>query len=93
MKKITFIALLAATSALSAQVIEKVNFVGALHRDASKDWTKGWTEWNPKNASYPSTTDATTLNDASGIKTISTTVTLDASKVYLLTSTCVVKSG
>jgi hypothetical protein len=93
MKKITFIALLAATSALSAQVIEKVNFVGALHRDASKDWTKGWTEWNPKNASYPSTTDATTLNDASGIKTISTTVTLDASKVYLLTSTYVVKSG
>ena len=93
MKKITFIALLATTSALSAQVIEKVNYVGALHRDASKDWTKGWTEWNPKQASYSSTTDATTLNDASGIKSISTTVTLDASKVYLLTSTCVVKSG
>ena len=33
------------------------------------------------------------MNDASGIKSISTTVTLDASKVYLLTSTCVVKSG
>lgn len=93
MKKITFIALLATASALSAQVIEKVNYVGALHRDASKDWTKGWTEWNPKQASYSSTTDATTLNDASGIKSISTTVTLDASKVYLLTSTCVVKSG
>jgi hypothetical protein len=33
------------------------------------------------------------LNDASGIKNITGTVTLDASKVYLLTSTCVVRSG
>ncbi|MEY4710151.1 MAG: hypothetical protein RIS28_1283, partial [Bacteroidota bacterium] len=32
-------------------------------------------------------------NDASGIKNITGTVTLDASKVYLLTSTCVVRSG
>ncbi|MFM2255814.1 MAG: hypothetical protein RLZZ47_1303, partial [Bacteroidota bacterium] len=38
-------------------------------------------------------TETTTLNDASGIKNITGTVTLDASKVYLLTSTCVVRSG
>ncbi len=93
MKKITFIALLAATSALSAQVIEKVNYVGALHRDASKDWTKGWTEWNPKNASYASVTDTVTLNDASSIKKITSTVTLDAKTVYLLRSMLVVESG
>ena len=93
MKKITFIALLATTSALSAQVIEKVNYVGALHRDASKDWTKGWTEWNPKNASYASVTDTVTLNDASSVKKISTTVTLDAKTVYLLRSMLVVESG
>jgi hypothetical protein len=70
-----------------------VNYVGALHRDASKDWTKGWTEWNPKNASYASVTDTVTLNDASSIKKITSTVTLDAKTVYLLRSMLVVESG
>jgi hypothetical protein len=93
MKKILVIASVFAANMLVAQTIEKVNFVGALHRDASKDWTKGWTEWNPKNAVYPAATETTTLNDASGIKNITGTVTLDATKVYLLTSTCVVRSG
>ncbi len=93
MKKILLIASVFAANMLVAQTIEKVNFVGALHRDASKDWTKGWTEWNPKNAVYPAVTETTTLNDASGIKNITGTVTLDATKVYLLTSTCVVRSG
>jgi len=93
MKKLLVIASVFAANMLVAQTIEKVNFVGALHRDASKDWTKGWTEWNPKNAVYPSATETSTLNDASGIKNITGTVTLDATKVYLLTSTCVVRSG
>lgn len=77
----------------NAQVIEKVNYVGALSPDASKDWTKNWTNWDPKNANYGAVSDSTTLNDASGEKAITTTVTLDASKVYLLKSICVVKSG
>jgi len=74
-------------------VIEKVNYVGALSPDASKDWTKNWTNWDPKNANYGAVSDSTTLNDASGEKAITTTVTLDASKVYLLKSIVVVKSG
>ena len=77
----------------NAQVIEKVNFVGALSPDASKDWTKNWTNWDPKNANYGAVSDSTTLNDASGEKAITTTVTLDASKVYLLKNIFVVKSG
>jgi len=93
MKKILFIVCAAATQFLSAQTLEKVNFVGALHRDASKDWTKGWTEWNPKNATYGAVTDSTTLNDASSVKKISSTVTLDAKIVYLLRSMLVVESG
>ncbi len=93
MKKILLVNLVFAVNFLVGQTIEKVNFVGALHRDASKNWTKGWTEWNPKNVTYPSVTETTTLNDASGIKRITGTVTLDPSKVYSLTSICVVRSG
>lgn len=94
MKKI-LLSLSALFSLLSAnaQVIEKVNFVGALSPDASKDWTKNWTNWDPKNANYGAVSDSTTLNDASGEKAITTTVTLDASKVYLLKNIFVVKSG
>ena len=94
MKKITFLSVaVAVASQLNGQFIQLVNHVGALSSDASQDWTKGWAEWNPKQASYDIATETTTLNDASGIKNITGTVTLDASKVYLLTSTCVVRSG
>jgi hypothetical protein len=94
MKKITFLSVaVALASQLNGQYIQMVNYAGALSSDASQDWTKGWAEWNPKQASYGVATETTTLNDASGIKNITGTVTLDASKVYLLTSTCVVRSG
>ncbi len=94
MKKITFLSVaVAVASQLNGQFIQMVNYAGALSSDASQDWTKGWAEWNPKQASYGVATETTTLNDASGIKNITGTVTLDASKVYLLTSTCVVRSG
>ncbi len=94
MKKITFLSVaVALASQLNGQFIQMVNHAGALSSDASQDWTKGWAEWNPKQASYGVATETTTLNDASGIKNITGTVTLDASKVYLLTSTCVVRSG
>jgi hypothetical protein len=94
MKKITFLSVaVAVASQLNGQFVQMVNYAGALSSDASQDWTKGWAEWNPKQASYGVATETTTLNDASGIKNITGTVTLDASKVYLLTSTCVVRSG
>jgi hypothetical protein len=94
MKKITFLSVVVAlASQLNGQYIQMVNHAGALSSDASQDWTKGWAEWNPKQANYGNATEITTLNDASGIKNITGTVTLDASKVYLLTSTCVVRSG
>ena len=78
---------------VSAQFIEKVNYLGALDKDAKKDWTTGWTNWDPKNTTYAAVTDSTSLNDASGQKDITGVVTLSASKVYLLKSICVVKSG
>lgn len=94
MKKITLLSMVVAvTSQLNGQFIQMVNYAGALSSDASQDWTKGWTEWNPKQANYGVATETTTLNDASGIKNITGTVTLDASKVYLLNSVCVVRSG
>lgn len=94
MRKITLLSVVVAmASQLNGQFIQMVNYAGALSSDASQDWTKGWAEWNPKQASYGVATETTTLNDASGIKNITGTVTLDASKVYLLTSTCVVRSG
>lgn len=78
---------------VNAQFIEKVNFLGALDKDPKKDWTTSWTNWDPKNTNYPSVTDSTTLNNSSGELSISNTLTLDASKVYLLKSVVSVKSG
>lgn len=73
-------------------------YVGALGSDATTDWTQGWSNFNPKNTAYPAPTDTTTLNamfstPVIGEKIITTTVTLDASKVYLLKGVIVVKSG
>lgn len=86
-------AALLAMFSVNAQIIEKVNFIGALDKDASKDWTKNWTNWDPKNANYGAATDSTTLNSSSGKMEITTTITLNASTVYLLRSICVIKSG
>ena len=94
MKKILLsIAAVCALLSANAQVIEKVNYLGALDKDAKKDWTKNWTNWDPKNASYGAITDSTTLNDASGEKLITGTLTLSASQVYLLKTILVIKSG
>ena len=76
-----------------AQFFEKVDYAGALSTDPSKDWTKGWTNWNPKSTAYPIFTDTTTLTSSTGEVDITSTVELDASKVYLLQSLVVVKSG
>jgi len=94
MKKILLsIAAVCALLSANAQVIEKVNYLGALDKDAKKDWTKNWTNWDPKNASYGAITDSTTLNDVSGEKFITGTLTLSASQVYLLKTILVIKSG
>ena len=93
MKKLFLAMSLFAVVAAKAQFIEMVDYVGALSSDASKDWTKGWTEWDPKSKAYADATDLTTLNDVSGKKEITGTVTLDASKVYLLTSVVQIKDG
>ena len=95
MKKIGLLLTAAAgfTMSATAQFIEQVGFVGALENNASKDWTKGWANWNPKTTVYGVATDSTTLSDASGKKVLSGTVTLNASTVYLLKSFCVVPSG
>jgi hypothetical protein len=96
------IAFLACAMQLSAQTDFKfsaTSYVGALSADAAYDWTKGWTNWDPKNANYPDPTDLTTLNGMDaylavpGEKKISGTLTLDASKTYLLTGFIVVPDG
>lgn len=71
----------------------KVDYVGAM---GATDWTANWTNWNPETTTYPSVTETTTLNAAatgSGKIEITTTVTLDASKTYLLTGLVYVKNG
>ncbi len=89
-------------SALSAQTdfkFVKTAYVGALSADAAADWTKTWTNWDPKTTNYPAPTDLTTLDGTlaslpiPGEKNITTTLTLDASKVYLLKGLIVVRSG
>lgn len=80
-------------SPIRAQFFEKVPYAGALDPDSKKDWTKGWTNWNPKSSSYPSVTDTLTFFNPAGEVDITATLTLDASRVYLLKSMVVVKSG
>lgn len=77
----------------------KTSYVGALSADASADWTKTWTNWDPKTTNYPAPTDLTTLDGTAaalpvpGVKNITTTLTLDATKTYLLRGLVVVRSG
>ncbi len=67
MKKILLYVLFGAVALNSqAQFFEKVYYAGALSTDPSKDWTKGWTEWNPKTSIYPDVTDTTTFCSSTG---------------------------
>ena len=95
MKKLvlTMVAFLGLATQTQAQFFEKVDYAGALSSESSKDWTKGWTEWNPKTTLYPNVTDTTTFCSSTGKVEITSTLTLDASKVYLLKSLVVVKMG
>ena len=78
-----------------AQFFEKVDYVGALSADKSKDWTSGWTHWNPKTIFWAADYgwDTTSFNSPTGIVEITGTVTLVAKRTYLLRSVVVVKDG
>lgn len=98
---LTFLCILG-TQQLPAQTnftLDQVTYVGALSDNPSEDWTQSWTNFDPQNTAYPDPTDLTTLNgmDASlpipGEKNITTTLTLDPSKVYALSGLIVVRSG
>ncbi len=102
MKKNLLITLaLLSTLITSAQTfqLQGTPYIGALTADAAADWTKTWTNFDPKNAVYPDPTDLTTLdgmavsNPIPGKKEITATETLDATKAYLLKGLIVVKSG
>ena len=95
MKKLILIlvAAIGFVSSSEAQFFEKVNYIGALESSSSKDWTKGWTQWNPKNATYETVSDTNTLSSPLGEVNITATLTLDPAKVYLLRSLVVVRNG
>ena len=95
MKKLILIlvAALGFVSSSEAQFFEKVNYIGALESSSVKDWTKTWTQWDPKNAPYGTVSDTNTLSSPLGEVNITATITLDPSKVYLLRSLVVVRSG
>ncbi len=86
-------------TAQSTFKLTQTAYVGALSADSTQDWTKGWTNFNPNATVYPAPTDTTTLNGMlaslpiPGEKDITTTVTLDATKTYLLKGFVIVRSG
>ena len=93
-----------AFNVLNAQAtfkLQQTGYVGALTPDAAKDWTTGWTNFDPKTTAYAAPTDTITLNGMlatlpiPGEKDIlsGVTLTLDATKVYLLKGFLVVRSG
>ncbi len=79
-KLITLIAFLCIASFGFAQsnFFTPTTYRGALSPDSTKDWTLGWTNFDPQNTTYPATTE--TING--GDITTNTTWTKD--KVYLL---------
>jgi hypothetical protein len=95
MKKLILIlvAALGFVSSSEAQFFEKVNYIGALESSSVKDWTKTWTQWDPKNAPYGTVSDTNTLSSPLGEVNITATLTLDPAKVYLLRSLVVVRNG
>ncbi len=98
---LSLIAIIALSFSTQAQVdfkMTQTGHVGALRAEADRDWTQGWTNFDPVNAVYPAVNDTTVLNamfgqTTAGIKNITTTVTLDATKVYLLKGIIVVRDG
>jgi hypothetical protein len=79
--------------------LEPTSYVGALSADANADWTSGWTNFDPNNATYADPNDTTTLNGmiaslpVPGEISVTSTLTLDPSKVYLLKGILVIRDG
>jgi len=89
-KNLLFAILIVAAASLSAQTItnsffEKVSYRGAF---GTTNWTAGWSNFNPQNTVYPSTT--TTI---AGGTNITTNTTWTKSNVYLLNGFVYVKDG
>ncbi|MBK8734973.1 MAG: hypothetical protein IPL98_03435 [Saprospiraceae bacterium] len=106
MKKTSTFFIALSLTFLSIQIMAQTGFrlnptsyVGALSSDDNADWTKSWTNFDPKTTAYPAVTDDQTLNGmltslpVPGEKDITTTVTLDASKVYALSGIIVIRNG
>ncbi len=97
LRTITLMLLIATAFNAAAQspfYLAQTSFVGALNSDANADWTAGWTNWDPKNTTYPAPTDLNTLDgSATGVKKITGTLTLDATKTYLMKGLIVVQDG
>ena len=73
-----------ADSYLSNSFFEPVTFVGAF---GAVDWTAGWSNFDPQNTSYPTTTVTIPAGD------ITTNTTWTAGNTYLLNGYVYVKSG
>ena len=79
--------------------LEPTDYVGALSSDPDEDWTSYWTNFDPNNTAYGDPDDVTTLdgmspgNPVPGELNITTSLTLDPSKVYLLSGLIVVRDG
>ena len=74
----------------------RTDYVGALSSNPAEDWTQGWVEWFPKTKNYPSVTDNVTLNGSNNNPKkleITTNLTLDPTKVYLLSGIVIVRNG
>jgi hypothetical protein len=106
MKKTSTFFIALSLTLLSIQIMAQTGFrlnptsyVGALSSDDNSDWTKSWTNFDPKTTAYPAVTDDQTLNGmltslpVPGEKDITTAVTLDASKVYALSGIIVIRNG
>jgi PKD repeat protein len=81
MKKITITVLVLMLSMLTfAQnnFFTPTTYRGAIDSDTTKDWTKGWTNWDPANTAYPATTVTVNAGD------ITTNTTWTKNNVYLL---------
>ncbi len=81
MKKLTtsvFLILFACLTYAQSNFFTPTTYKGAIDPDSTKDWTKGWTNWDPTATVYPATTVTVAPGD------ITTNTTWTKNNVYLL---------
>jgi hypothetical protein len=99
MKKFLTLALLVIIGLTSKAQIEKVSYRGAFAPAPATPWTDTWTNWDPKNATYPSTTANPTGGKvikypSTGSDTVITTnTTWTANNTYIIVGLVYVKEG